>query len=62
MQISRIKCDKCGKSNEGVFEYFRIERRRFYSAISKDEIIGGSDLCEECYKKLLEKETKKEKT
>lgn len=58
MQLSRIICDKCGRSTEGVFECIRIERRRFNSLISKAETVGGSDLCEDCYKKLLEKGTR----
>lgn len=52
MRLLNVRCDYCKKKNEGGFVYIQISRRMVSSELEKDEIVGQSDLCEDCYKKL----------
>lgn len=52
MRLLNIRCDHCMEKKEGNFVYFQISRRMVNSVFESDEIVGQSDLCEDCYKKL----------
>ena len=46
MQITTVKCDKCGKVCDGDrFIVYRID--------SAESVIGKGDICETCYNKML---------